>query len=175
MIMLNEMTPVIQLEQRSLRQLLGQYATGITVVTALDSNHKKIGMTANSFTSVSLDPPLILWNIAKSATHFEDFKQAEYFAINILSEDQYQESKHFSKSSDDKFEGLDDVDEYMGIPILNKSLTTFVCRQYELHEAGDHYIIVGQIEACRNQLGNPLVFHNGQYKQANLHQAFAGV
>ncbi|MCK4108405.1 flavin reductase family protein [Acinetobacter radioresistens] len=173
--MLNVMTPVIQLEPRSLRQLLGQYATGITVVTALDVNQRKIGMTANSFTSVSLDPPLILWNIAKSATHFEDFKQAEYFAINILNEDQYLESKHFSKSADDKFEGLDDVDEYMGIPILNKSLTTFVCRQYELHEAGDHYIIVGQIEACRNQMGNPLVFHNGQYKQANVHQAFAGV
>lgn len=173
--MLNVMTPVIQLEPRSLRQLLGQYATGITVVTALDVNQRKIGMTANSFTSVSLDPPLILWNIAKSATHFEDFKQAEYFAINILNEDQYLELKHFSKSADDKFEGLDDVDEYMGIPILNKSLTTFVCRQYELHEAGDHYIIVGQIEACRNQMGNPLVFHNGQYKQANVHQAFAGV
>lgn len=173
--MLNVMTPVIQLEPRSLRQLLGQYATGITVVTALDVNQRKIGMTANSFTSVSLDPPLILWNIAKSATHFEDFRQAEYFAINILNEDQYLESKHFSKSADDKFEGLDDVDEYMGIPILNKSLTTFVCRQYELHEAGDHYIIVGQIEACRNQMGNPLVFHNGQYKQANVHQAFAGV
>jgi len=173
--MLNVMTPVIQLEPRSLRQLLGQYATGITVVTALDVNQRKIGMTANSFTSVSLDPPLILWNIVKSATHFEDFKQAEYFAINILNEDQYLESKHFSKSADDKFEGLDDVDEYMGIPILNKSLTTFVCRQYELHEAGDHYIIVGQIEACRNQMGNPLVFHNGQYKQANVHQAFAGV
>jgi len=175
MIMLNVMTPVIQLEPRSLRQLLGQYATGITVVTALDVNQRKIGMTANSFTSVSLDPPLILWNIAKSATHFEDFRQAEYFAINILNEDQYLESNHFSKSADDKFEGLDDVDEYMGIPILNKSLTTFVCRQYELHEAGDHYIIVGQIEACRNQMGNPLVFHNGQYKQANVHQAFAGV
>ena len=173
--MLNVMTPVIQLEPRSLRQLLGQYATGITVVTALDVNQRKIGMTANSFTSVSLDHPLILWNIAKSATHFEDFKQAEYFAINILNEDHYLESKHFSKSADDKFEGLDDVDEYMGIPILNKSLTTFVCRQYELHEAGDHYIIVGQIEACRNQMGNPLVFHNGQYKQANVHQAFAGV
>lgn len=173
--MLNVMTPVIQLEPRSLRQLLGQYATGITVVTALDVNQRKIGMTANSFTSVSLDPPLILWNIAKSATHFEDFRQAEYFAINILNEDQYLESNHFSKSADDKFEGLDDVDEYMGIPILNKSLTTFVCRQYELHEAGDHYIIVGQIEACRNQMGNPLVFHNRQYKQANVHQAFAGV
>ncbi len=173
--MLNVMTPVIQLEPRSLRQLLGQYATGITVVTALDVNQRKIGMTANSFTSVSLDPPLILWNIAKSATHFEDFKQAEYFAINILNEDQYLESKHFSKSADDKFEGLDDVEEYMGILILNKSLTTFVCRQYELHEAGDHYIIVGQIEACRNQMGNPLVFHNGQYKQANVHQTFAGV
>ncbi len=173
--MLNVMTPVIQLEPRSLRQLLGQYATGITVVTALDVNQRKIGMTANSFTSVSLDPPLILWNIAKSATHFEDFKQAEYFAINILNEDQYLESKHFSKSADDKFEGLDDVDEYMGIPILNQSLTTFVCRQYELHEAVDHYIIVGQIEACRNQMGNPLVFHNGQYKQANVHQAFADV
>ncbi len=136
--MLNVMIPVIQLEPRSLRQLLGQYATGITVVTALDVNQRKIGMTANSFTSVSLDPPLILWNITKSATHFEDFKQAEYFSINILNEDQYLESKHFSKSADDKFEGLDDVDEYMGIPILNKSLTTFVCRQYELHEAGDH-------------------------------------
>jgi len=167
MIMLNVMTPVIQLEPRSLRQLLGQYATGITVVTALDVNQRKIGMTANSFTSVSLDPPLILWNIAKSATHFEDFKQAEYFAINILNEDQYLESKHFSKSADDKFEGLDDVDEYMGIPILNKSLTTFVCRQYELHEAGDHYIIVGQIEACRNQMGNPLVFHNGHFFKDN--------
>jgi len=175
MIMLNVMTPVIQLEPRSLRQLLGQYATGITVVTALDVNQKKNRNDSQLLHISFTGPPLILWNIAKSATHFEDFKQAEYFAINILNEDQYLESKHFSKSADDKFEGLDDVEEYMGILILNKSLTTFVCRQYELHEAGDHYIIVGQIEACRNQMGNPLVFHNGQYKQANVHQTFAGV
>ena len=172
--MLNEMTPVQQLEQPALRQLLGQYATGITVITGLDPEHKKIGMTANSFTSVSLDPPLILWNIAKTATHFHDFIAAEHFAINILNEDQFHESRHFSKSAADKFDGLNDVEDYMGIPVLKKSLTTFLCRQYELHEAGDHYIIVGEIEACRHQNGNPLVFHNGQYKQANLHQAFAG-
>ena len=157
-------------DKRQLRTLLGQFATGVTVVTTKTQDHVKVGMTANSFTSVSLDPPLILWNIAKTATHFEDFKSCEHFAIHILNEDQEQTSNHFARSSADKFSQIDhQEDAATGVPMLNQALATLVCKNYQWVEAGDHYIVLGQIEHCTLNTGKPLVFHNGKYHQAQLH------
>ncbi|SPL72562.1 flavin reductase family protein [Acinetobacter stercoris] len=167
-----KMMEVANVDKKLLRTWLGQYATGVTIVTTVDENGKKVGMTANSFTSVSLEPPLVLWNIAKNATYLKAFCEREYFAINILSEEQHLESNHFSKPAEDKFSGIDSVQELKGLPVLENALTTFICKSYQIHEAGDHFIIVGEIKYCRHNGGRPLVFHNGKYHEANLHRIY---
>ena len=156
-------------DKKQLRSLLGQFATGVTVVTTTGQDGRKVGMTANSFTSVSLEPPLILWNIAKTATNLDDFRECEHFAINILNEQQEQTSNHFAKSATDKFNSIEQVEDVLGIPVLSDALATLVCKNYEWVEAGDHYIILGQIEHCSINSGKPLLFHNGKYHQAQLH------
>lgn len=156
-------------DKRQLRNLLGQFATGVTVVTTVGEDNRKIGMTANSFTSVSLEPPLILWNIAKTATNVEDFRQCEHFAINILNDQQHVESNHFARSAADKFNEIDKVNDILGVPVLSEALATLVCKNYQWVEAGDHYIILGEIEHCSINTGKPLLFHNGKYHQAQLH------
>lgn len=161
-------------DKKQLRGLLGQFATGVTVVTTTGQDGRKIGMTANSFTSVSLEPPLILWNIAKTATHLEDFRECEHFAINILNEQQEQTSNHFARSASDKFNSIDQVEEILGVPVLSDALATLVCKSYQWVEAGDHYIILGQIEHCSINSGKPLLFHNGKYHQAQLHSVHLG-
>lgn len=156
-------------DKRQLRNLLGQFATGVTVVTTVGQDNRQVGMTANSFTSVSLEPPLILWNIAKSATNVDDFCQSQHFAINILNEQQHHTSNHFAKSAENKFAQLDQVGEVLGVPVLTDALAVLVCKTHQLIEAGDHYIIIGQIEQCQHNTGRPLLFHNGKYHQAELH------
>ena len=155
-------------DKRQLRKLLGQFATGVTVVTTVGQDKRKVGMTANSFTSVSLDPPLILWNIAKTSSNVDDFCKCEHFAINILNDQQHQASNHFAKSAEDKFSQVHAV-EVLGIPVLSDALATLVCRTYQVVEAGDHYIILGEIEQCQHNEGKPLLVHNGKYHQAQLH------
>lgn len=167
--------PIHETDIRQLRTFLGQYATGVTVVTTVDKNNCRVGMTANSFSSVSLDPPLILWSIAKTASNVDDFCHCERFAINILNEEQQLASNHFAKSSADKFADLEMVENVMGIPILNDALTTLICKPYQIYEGGDHHIIVGEIEFCKHNGGNPLVFHNGKYHQTQLHPAYKTV
>ena len=105
-------------DKKQLRGLLGQFATGVTVVTTTGQDGRKVGMTANSFTSVSLEPPLILWNIAKTATNLDDFRECEHFAINILNDQQEQTSNHFAKSAADKFNSIDQVEDVLGIPVF---------------------------------------------------------
>lgn len=160
---------VADVDKRQLRNFLGQFATGVTVMTTVNKEQHKVGMTANSFTSVSLEPPLILWNIAKSSSNVDDFCQCERFAVNILNDQQHVASNHFAKSAEDKFSSIDGIDEVAGVPVLQDALTTLVCKNQQIIEAGDHFIILGEIEVCRANEGKPLLFHNGKYHQASLH------
>lgn len=166
---MDEFFSINDIDSRQLRNLLGQYATGVTVVTTVDKQGQKIGMTANSFSSVSLDPPLVLWSIAKSSSNAENFCDCPNFAINILAEDQHHASNHFAKSAQDKFSNFAGLAEINNIPVLQDALTSFVCKTYNVVEAGDHFIIVGQIESYQHNAGKPLVFLNGKYHQASLH------
>ena len=168
----NNVLSVADVEKRVLRTWLGQYATGVTIVTTLNEQGQKVGMTANSFSSVSLDPPLILWSIAKTASNVADFCQCERFAINILNEAQHVESNHFSKSSADKFSSLSCISEIENIPVIDEALTTLICRTYQIYEGGDHHIILGEIELCKHNGGKPLLFHNGQYHAASWHHTY---
>ncbi len=149
-----------------LRRALGQYATGVTVVTTtLDG--ERFGMTANSFTSVSLNPPLVLWAAAQSSASMAAFEATDRFAVNVLASDQHHVSRQFATSGSDKFEGVrlaaDDP------PLLEGAVAHFVCRRTQRVDAGDHVVFFGEIESFDSPGGEPLVFHAGFYRLATRH------
>ncbi|MFF7705915.1 flavin reductase [Pseudomonas sp. NPDC007930] len=161
-------------DPRALRNLLGQFATGVTVITTVGAAGRKVGMTANSFSSVSLDPPLILWSLARTAPSLADFLGASHFAINVLGQDQHGLSGHFARPAEDKFAGIEHHSGTAGVPLLEGAIATLVCRNLTQYEGGDHLIFLGQIEHYRHSGGEPLVFHAGQYRVAAAHPALAG-
>lgn len=158
---------------REIRNLLGQFATGVTVITTRGKDGRKIGMTANSFSSLSLDPPLILWSLSKTAPSLSDFVEAEYFAIHMLAQEHHQLSGHFARGAEDKFAGVAHQQCNAGVPILTDALATLVCRNINQYEGGDHLIFIGQIEQYQQRQGEPLVFHAGKYRIAAEHPELA--
>ncbi|GAA1649459.1 flavin reductase [Georgenia ruanii] len=151
-------------DPRDFRAALGQYATGVAVVTTRDADGVCHGMTANSFTSVSIDPPLILWCPSKRATSLPAFAGAEHFAVNILADAQHHLSRQFSVSgSPEKFAGVEYTDGLGGAPVLAGALASFECRRVAVHDAGDHDIHVGQVERYSWAGGEPLLFHDGRF------------
>ena len=150
-------------EPRALRQALGRFATGVTVITTRAKAGKLEGMTANSFSSVSLDPPLVLWSLRRQASSLPSFLEAGCFAVNILSAEQGALSRHFATPMADKFEGLAWEAGHGGCPMLPGSLASFECDTHEVVEAGDHVILIGRIRRVTHRDGTPLVFHGGQY------------
>ena len=159
---------------RDLRRAFGQYATGVTVVTTRDEYGRLWGMTANSFTSVSLNPPLVLWAAGKSSPSVEAFRAADKFAVNVLASDQHHLSRQFATSGTEKFEGvvLADVGgDPSGVqpPVLDGVVAHFVCRKTETVDAGDHVVFFGEVESYGAEGGEPLVFHSGAYRLATKH------
>lgn len=149
--------------ERAFRNALGAFATGVTVITARDQDGQDVGITVNSFSSVSLDPPLVLWSLGKNAQCFSGFINAEYFAIHVLAEDQEALSNQFASQTDDKFKGVDMVRDSNGTPRLVRCAARFDCRTAFRHEGGDHVIIVGEVLGFENSLLPPLIFHGGCY------------
>ena len=133
---------------RSIRDAFGQFATGVTVVTTLDKHKKPVGMTANSFASVSLEPPLISWCVDRSSKRYKDFSEAEYFTISVLTSEQQSISDLFAKRSWD-VTAFDDTEWYEGhhaIPQIPDVSARFHCKTAHLYEGGDHLIIVGAVQ-----------------------------
>lgn len=151
------------IDTRDLRRALGQFATGVTVITTRDRNGRRIGLTANSFTSLSLDPPLLLFCIANRAPSRPEFEEASHFAIHVLAADQHELSTRFATPSDDKFAGIDVVDGPGGVPLIDGVLARFVCRNAHRYDGGDHSIVIGEVEQWERREGHPLVFHSGAY------------
>lgn len=149
---------------RELRNALGTFATGVTVVTARDANEQPFGMTANSFASVSLEPPMILWNVAKDAWCYERFRGCEYFAVHVLKQSQQGLSEHFARRSNDKFSDIPwQVADY-GVPQLDEYIACFVCETIDRIDAGDHLILLANVVAHDVQShDSPLLFHRGLY------------
>jgi 3-hydroxy-9,10-secoandrosta-1,3,5(10)-triene-9,17-dione monooxygenase reductase component len=145
------------------RNALGSFATGVTVITALGKNGQKVGMTANSFNSVSLDPALVLWSIGRDSNCFEDFIAAEAYAIHILSEDQQELSNLFAQTGSDRFAGLETTEGLSGVPLLSNYSTCFQCRIEHQYEGGDHVILVGKVLEFSDNGSKPLIFHRGGY------------
>ncbi len=147
---------------RILREGLGKFATGVTVITC-PGKGGPCGMTANSFSSVSLEPPLLLWNIAKVSTSLQAYLDAEHFAVNVLSAEQEALSIHFAQTDRPSFDRIDHTVSATGVPLLRDTLACFECRTHEVHDCGDHYIIIGRVEDFRFNGGDPLVFFAGRY------------
>ena len=150
---------------RAFRACLGQYATGVTVVTCSAADGHPCGITANSFSSVSLEPPLVLWNIARSSNSLEAYLEAKDFAIHILTEDQQPLSAHFAKSDHTLFDDIDFSRSDAGVPLLRDCLAVFECSTHAIFDAGDHHIIVGRVDRFRWDRADPLLFFSGSYRQ----------
>lgn len=146
---------------RDFRNALGQFATGVTVVTC-QSELGPLGITANSFASVSLDPPLVLWSPAKASKRFAAFEAAEHYAIHIIAEDQVDVCGRFVKNGTD-FDGLDWIESDEGVPLITGCLARFECTRHAIHEGGDHAIIVGHVTGAAIGQGKPLLFAKGAY------------
>ena len=146
-----------------LRSALGRFATGVTVVTALDRQQKPLGMTVNSFSSVSLEPPLVLWSIGRDSLGFDEFLRAEHFAIHVLDEEQRDISQRFSERGNDKFSGINCEKGLAGLPLLPEHIACFECATECHYEGGDHIIVVGRVLRLSQRDGKPLVFYGGDY------------
>ena len=155
--------PVSEIQKKRLRKAMGNFATGVTVVTTLQKDGSPRGFTANSFTSVSLDPPLLLVCLAKTAQSFDVFMSAAYFGINILSKDQKDISNLFSSQSSEKFASSDWVSGVNDIPIIKSCLSHFVCKTTKFVDAGDHVILIGEIIDYDMNIGSPLGYFGGEY------------
>ncbi|GAA3440884.1 flavin reductase family protein [Planomonospora venezuelensis] len=149
---------------RPLRDALGQFATGVAVVTTVTPAGERAGVTVNSFTSVSLDPPLVLWCLSRRAPSAPLFLAAGRFAVNVLREDQDHLSRRFATPAPDKFAGVANRPGPGGLPVLAGTLACFACRTVTVHEGGDHVIVVGEVEHFHRSQGEPLVFHAGGYR-----------
>ncbi len=163
-----------QIDRRMrLRQAFGSFATGVTVVTARAADGSPLGFTANSFTSVSLEPPLLLVCLAKSSSNIGHFSQAGRFAVNILAESQKDISNRFASRVADRFAGTSWRDGPLGNPLIDNALAWFECETDSLVDAGDHIILIGRIEVFDHSEGRPLAYLRGHYLDLGLAEATA--
>jgi 3-hydroxy-9,10-secoandrosta-1,3,5(10)-triene-9,17-dione monooxygenase reductase component len=151
------------IDPRAFRDALGNFVTGVTIVTACDEAGRDTGLTANSFNSVSLDPPMVLWSLALSSSSLPAFRHAPWWAVHILASDQEALSGRFAKRGVDKFEGLSLTRGPGGIPLLEGCAARFICRTAYEYEGGDHAIFVGEVLEFDREGRTPLVYHQGRY------------
>jgi len=150
-------------DPKTFRNALGKFATGVTIVTC-NSELGPLGMTANSFSSVSIDPPLVLWSPARASQRCAAFEAAENFAIHVLAESQINYCKVFAKEGDN-FDGVQWYKSDAGVPLIENCLARFECKQHAIHVGGDHLIIVGKVITASVRDGSPLVFSKGELGQ----------
>lgn len=151
------------IDPKAFRRALGNFATGVTVVTAQDKAGNKVGVTANSFNSVSLDPALVLWSIDNRSSSKEVFLNASHFAVNILATDQINISNHFARPSDDKFASIEHTEGTGGTLLLADTAAHFECELYQVVEGGDHLILLGKVVNFSDSGRAPLLYHQGVY------------
>ena len=154
---------------RTLRDALGSFATGVTVVTCVDSEGQPFGLTVNSFTSVSLDPPLLLVCVAKPARCAIPLVEAERFAINVLQTGQQPASIRFSTRDEDRFGATPWSTGETGVPLLMESLGVFECERFAVYDGGDHHILVGRVMKASFDAGlDPLLYFRGKYRRLHF-------
>lgn len=159
----------MSIDQREFRNAVGCFATGVTVITTLDSNGDKVGITANSFSSLSLDPPLILFCIDSKINSFDAFENCANFIVNVLHEEQQDISNNFARSSDEKWDGISHEFGQNGCPSFENSIAVLECKKHAIHEGGDHLIMVGEVTHIKYDAGNnhPLLYYKGSYSSVS--------
>ena len=157
-------------EGRALRDALGQFATGVTVVTTVTAAGEPAGITVNSFTSLSLSPPLVLWNLGQYSANWDAFQDVTHFAIHVLAADQEPLALAFSHPGGDPFAGLQ-VDKGLGgLPLLSGVLAQFECQVMHRYPGGDHEMLIGEVLDYREFDGEPLLFYRGNFGRFRHHQ-----
>ena len=156
-------------DEKEFRRVLGQFATGVTIITTRGKDGAPAGVTVNSFTSVSLNPPLVLWCLAHNSQNLLAFRKASHFAVNILAADQHALSHKFAASIPDKFDGVDYEEGRAGVPLLKGVTARLICRKIRRLVGGDHDIFLGRVEEYMRADGKPLVFHSGRYHIVTHH------
>src|SRR3954469_8038585 len=151
------------IDPRDFRNALGTYATGVTIITAAGTDGKPYGLTCNSFASVSLNPPLVLWSLVLYSSSLSVFQNAGHFAVNVLGASQQDLANKFAKSSEDKFIGVEWTPGVGNAPLLKDSVASFQCRAVNRYYGGDHVIFLGAVEAYAYNRNEPLLFARGGY------------
>lgn len=164
----------MKIDPSELRQALGQFPTGVTVITARGKDGRHIGLTANSFASVSLDPPLVSWSLRRASGLFEDFREGGIFAVNVLNARQARVASRFARPADDKFAGVELLASGDGLPLLAGCVAYFECAIVACHIEGDHGIFIGRVKrfATGTAESAPLVFCKGAYMAPQATFAF---
>jgi flavin reductase (DIM6/NTAB) family NADH-FMN oxidoreductase RutF len=152
------------IEKNQLRQVMGHFATGVTIITTFNKDGQMHGLTANAFTSVSLEPPLLLISVDKKAESWPAFEESKVFTVNILADEQEALSRKFAVSGGNKFEGVAYRRGANGAAILDGTLAHIECTLYAAYEGGDHSIYLGEIQEAEVREGKPLVFYRGGYR-----------
>lgn len=150
-------------DEPAFRTALSQFATGVTIITTRDENGSFFGLTASSFNSVSLTPPLVLWSLSKNARSMPLFTKNSHYVINVLAADQAALAERFASRIEDRFNGVEfDLSE-TGLPILRGATAWFECHNRSRYPEGDHVIFVGEVERCAVDAKAPLVYHSGRF------------
>jgi len=150
-------------DPRDFRNALGTYGTGVTIITATAADGKPCGITCNSFASVSLNPPLVLWSLGVYSSSLTVFQNASHFTVHVLGTSQQTLANKFAKSSEDKFAGVDWTPGLGNAPVIAESVANFQCRSVNRYYGGDHVIFLGAVEAYAYNIGEPLLFARGTY------------
>jgi len=153
----------VPIDQRQLRDAFGRFATGVTVITTRTPSGGAAGLTANSFSAVSLDPPLLMWSLRQTSALLPAFLQSAAFAVNVLALEQAELARRFATPGRNKFDGIHYYSGLMGCPLITGCLAHFECRTENSFGCGDHRIFIGHIERSTHRDGEPLVFSTGAY------------
>jgi 4-hydroxyphenylacetate 3-hydroxylase, reductase component len=151
------------IDPKQLRQALGRFTTGVAIVTCRDAQGLPVGLTANSFTSVSLDPPLVLWSLRSNSPSMAAFQAASHFAVNVLADAQVELSRRFATPVPDKFAEGNWADGAGGVPVLTGGAAVIECALHEAREMGDHWMFIGRVCGLFEAPLAPLVFQSGRY------------
>lgn len=159
------MTTEHRFDTTDLRRALGRFGTGVTIVSTLDATGAPVGVTANSFSSVSLEPPIVLWSLRSASPSLAAFDATGRFVINVLALPQLELSRRFASPVADKFEGVEHAPGLAGLPVVCGCAAVFECRTEQRLEVGDHILFLGRVEAYGHQVGPTLLYCQGQYAQ----------
>ncbi len=157
------LAPTPEAFKRDLRQALGQFGTGVTVIATRAADGRLVGVTANSFGALSLEPPLVVWALRVNSASLAAFESAGRFVVSVLAEAQVELSRTFASHSDNKFEGVSCALNQHGMPLLHGACAWFECKTLSRQIAGDHCLFIAEIEGFSSSEVNPLLFHAGHY------------